>query len=80
MKQFKILFLISVFLVNTPLFGQVVTEPICIGEKIVFKSKILNQEREILIKLPENYENIDLNFPVHYVLDGEINPNCLNME
>jgi predicted alpha/beta superfamily hydrolase len=72
MKRFKILFFISVFLMNTSLFGQVVTEPICIGEKIVFKSKVLNQEREILIKLPDNYGDIDLNFPVHYVLDGEI--------
>ena len=57
---------------NTSLFGQVVTEPICIGEKIVFNSKILNQEREILIKLPENYKTTNSIFPVHYVLDGEI--------
>ena len=72
MKRLQILILVNVFLMNTSLFGQVVAEPICIGEKVVFQSKILNQEREILIKLPKNYGDIDLNFPVHYVLDGEI--------
>ena len=72
MERFKILFLISVFLMNTALFAQVVTEPICIGEKLIFKSKILNQDRDILIQLPENYNNTTSDFPVHYVLDGEI--------
>ncbi|WP_319482493.1 alpha/beta hydrolase-fold protein [uncultured Draconibacterium sp.] len=71
MNQIKIIILLNVLLVSTSLFGQV-SEPICIGEKMIFDSKILNQEREIFIKTPENYENTDLDFPVHYVLDGEI--------
>ncbi|WP_158870202.1 alpha/beta hydrolase [Maribellus comscasis] len=71
MKQIEILILLNILLLSTSLFGQVF-EPICIGEKMIFDSKILKQEREIFIKIPENYENIDLEFPVHYVLDGEI--------
>jgi predicted alpha/beta superfamily hydrolase len=39
---------------------------------MIFNSKVLNQEREIFIKIPQNYGNDDLDFPVHYVLDGEI--------
>lgn len=72
MKHLTVLILTNLILLNTALFAQLKTEPICIGEKITIKSEILDQEREILIKLPENYENADLRFPVHYVLDGEI--------
>lgn len=72
MNQLKTLLLIAVFLMNTSIFAQEAIEKICIGEKIKFRSEILNQVREISIKLPENYEDQDLSFPVHYVLDGEI--------
>jgi len=71
MKQIKTLLLLNILLVSTSLLGQV-SEPICIGEKMIFNSEILSQEREIFIKTPENYQNTDLDFPVHYVLDGEI--------
>lgn len=71
MKQLKLLFLFNVFFLNTSLYGQVESEPICIGEKFIIKSKVLNQEREIFIRLPQNYENTDSIYPIHYVLDGE---------
>jgi len=41
-----------------------------------FHSKILDEKRELLISLPNNYqENTGLNYPVHYVLDGQRNLN-----
>ena len=71
MNRLKFLVLINIFIGSTS-FGQVVNKPICIGEKIAIRSEVLNQDREILIKLPENYKNTDLTFPTHYVLDGDI--------
>ena len=39
-------------------------------------SKILNEERELLVHLPNNYyENTELNYPVLYLLDGQRNLN-----
>jgi hypothetical protein len=72
MKNLKILILIYLSLVNFSLFGQEIITPICIGEKIVINSEILNQEREILIALPENYNETKTNYSVHYALDGDV--------
>lgn len=72
MKKVKLLILIQVFLLNTSLSGQEVMKSICIGEKFIIKSKILNQERKIFIALPKDYEEENTSFPVHYVLDGDI--------
>lgn len=76
MKRLKILILINILLMSTSSFGQVENKPICIGERIVIDSEVLNQNREILIRLPENYGNTDLKFTTHYVLDGEIIFDC----
>uniref|UniRef100_UPI00321729BF alpha/beta hydrolase n=1 Tax=uncultured Draconibacterium sp. TaxID=1573823 RepID=UPI00321729BF len=72
MKQIQLIILVIVLFISTPLLGQVANEPICIGEKIVLKSDILNQDREIYIYLPKDYDTSDLKYSTHYVLDGEI--------
>ncbi|WP_282042005.1 alpha/beta hydrolase-fold protein [Winogradskyella flava] len=42
-----------------------------IGSSISIESKILNDERELQIFLPDNYENSKKNYPVLYILDGQ---------
>lgn len=39
--------------------------------KITFRSEILGEERTILVRLPEGYEETTRKYPVLYVLDGE---------
>jgi predicted alpha/beta superfamily hydrolase len=41
------------------------------GQKIEFHSKALQEERTVLIRLPEGYETSELRCPVLYLLDGE---------
>ena len=45
-------------------------ETIIGGERITIHSKVLNEDRVILISVPDNYDNTDMRFPVLYVLDG----------
>lgn len=40
-------------------------------EKITFRSEVLGEERTILVRLPEGYEETTRKYPVLYVLDGE---------
>lgn len=44
-----------------------------IGFRHTIKSEILNENREILIHLPENYDESNKSYPVLYRLDGDIN-------
>ena len=64
------LILIHSLLLGTSVFGQVKDGPICIGDKFIIKSEILNQDREIFIALPEKYDEVNGSYPVHYALDG----------
>jgi hypothetical protein len=61
-------FLIFFFLSTTTLFGQEVK----IGFKDSIHSTILNEEREIIIKLPKGYEDSNKAYPVIYRLDGDL--------
>lgn len=42
-----------------------------VGSSLLIQSKILNDEREIQIFLPEGYSDSDVKYPVLYVLDGQ---------
>lgn len=53
------------------LSAQTSKEEIAIGEKFTISSKILNEDREILIRLPKDYNYSVKKYPVLYVLDGE---------
>lgn len=41
-----------------------------LGKQYVISSKILNEERPIIVSLPKYYEDTNSNYPVMYVLDG----------
>lgn len=69
--MYKIIF-ISIFLITHVLIvAQIKIEKIVVGEKIEFHSKILNEDRKILIHTPENYSRSNQRYPVLYLLDGE---------
>lgn len=66
----KILTLLFAFLTSTITTAQ----PISIGERINFDSKILNQNREFLIYTPPSYNhNNSEKFPVLYLIDADYN-------
>lgn len=46
-------------------------DKITIGEKVTIQSKILNEDRVMLVYTPDGYEDSDTKFPVMYVLDGK---------
>jgi predicted alpha/beta superfamily hydrolase len=46
-------------------------EKVFIGEKIKIKSSVLGHEREILIHLPDGYQQTRATYPVIYVTDAE---------
>ena len=45
--------------------------PISIGDNYTISSKILNQDREIQIYLPDSYTTSKQSYPVLYILDGQ---------
>lgn len=72
MKRY--LFLGTILIIITlhlSVFAQVKKEKIVeIGESITIESKILNEDRKILIYLPEGYKASKARYPVLYTLDG----------
>jgi predicted alpha/beta superfamily hydrolase len=50
---------------------QVQTQDIVLGEKIEFRSRVLEENRKIMIRLPEDYRRAQQKYPVLYLLDGE---------
>ena len=68
----KILLLFFIYLVKTGfIYSQPLSEDIFIGKKLVFHSKLYNEERNILISLPKSYNENNNDYPVLYRLDGE---------
>lgn len=45
--------------------------PLVNGSAFIIQSKILNEDREIHMYLPQNYDTSNKKYPVLYVLDGE---------
>jgi len=46
-------------------------QELVVGERIIVHSKILGEDRTILVALPEGYDETERRYPVLYVLDGE---------
>lgn len=69
-KTFTVISLAIVLLFPRLQYAQENGEIIPIGKYVKLFSKILNEERTLLISLPEGYENSKQNYPVLYVLDG----------
>jgi predicted alpha/beta superfamily hydrolase len=70
MKRIIFLSLISVVIFLSNVHAQNSQSDFVIKKHIV-NSAILNQEREISIYLPENYQNTEAKYPVLYILDGQ---------
>ena len=53
--------------------SQVAPRQIVLGEAFVFRSAILNEDRELQVTLPESYSRTTVRYPVLFVLDGSSN-------
>jgi predicted alpha/beta superfamily hydrolase len=47
------------------------TEQVVLGTKYTIHSEILDDDRSLIVNLPEGYESTELRYPVLYVLDAE---------
>ncbi len=66
----RLCLLLLALLSFTCLAQQVASEQLVVGQKVTIKSQILNEQRDLLIYLPKNYD-AEKKYPVIYVLDGE---------
>lgn len=62
--------IIIILFLTTLLWAENNDNKIIIGETITIKSEILDQERQMLVYLPEGYEGAATEYPVLYLLDG----------
>lgn len=69
MKALVSISLLFAFIITTP--AQIEKESFLLGQKIHIQSKILKEDRQLLIYLPPNYDQTQDLYPVLYLLDGE---------
>ena len=67
----RLVFLLLTFITASYLHSQQDGEDISWGKYRVLHSEILNEDRTLLIALPDDYENSNLSFPVLYLLYGD---------
>ena len=67
----KVLLLQTLVFFSYQLAAQITSESNIVGSNIQIQSKVLNQEREIQVYLPDGYEESEKSFPVLYLLDGQ---------
>ena len=72
MKTRSKLFTVSIILIflTTLLWAEKDDSAITLGETATINSEILDQDRELLIYLPDGYEKSTTNYPVLYLIDG----------
>lgn len=58
--------------VATPMAAAAAETPIAIGETVRIASKVLGEERTILVATPEGYARGQGRYPVFYLTDGEV--------
>lgn len=68
-NKLKLSFL-SLIIIGFASIGYAGESEISIGKKITIESKVLNEERTMLVYLPDGYDKAEINYPVMYVLDG----------
>ena len=61
---------IIILFLTTLLWAESGNDAITLGETITIKSEILDQERHMLVYLPDGYEDATTEYPVLYLLDG----------
>jgi len=67
----KKVFFTCCLLITFTISSQTKGTPISLGDNYTISSKILNQERELQIYLPDSYTSSEQNYPVLYILDGQ---------
>lgn len=68
LKRLTIILVFIIFGLPSLIFGQ--DRNLSIGLKVELKSKVLNEDRSILIHLPDNYDSSEKSYTVLYRLDG----------
>jgi enterochelin esterase-like enzyme len=51
--------------------GEILTQPVTLGQKLSFQSRVMGEERSLLVATPTGYESSGVPCPVLYVLDAE---------
>ena len=67
----KIIFTTFICLLSFSTYAQYNRSDNIVGSTVSIQSKILEEEREIQIFLPDDYENSNKKYPVLYILDGQ---------
>jgi predicted alpha/beta superfamily hydrolase len=67
----RIYIIIILFFTVNQIYSQNINQSKALGNSIILKSDILQEEREIQIYLPTNYQNNTNKYPVLYVLDAQ---------
>jgi predicted alpha/beta superfamily hydrolase len=70
MKFSSVLFVILTFLVPSSIYAQDNAEDVIIGKTIKLESKVLGEERQIMVYNPPGYDQTTKKYPVLYLLDG----------
>ena len=70
MKTYTIILLVSLIFFNIPVIAQENDDPVSIGTYKKLYSKILNEERTLLVNLPRGYNETTISYPVLYILYG----------
>lgn len=71
MKHLKLYLLLINYLAISNTIAQVSEKDYTIGKQLFIKSEILNEDRQLLISLPKNYNRNIHDYPVIYVMDAE---------
>ena len=61
---------IIVLFLTTLLWAENENNAITLGETANINSKVLDQKRELLVYLPDGYDNSSVHYPVLYLIDG----------
>jgi len=62
---------IVLFLLNFKSFSQISGTDNIVGKTFLIQSKVLNDERELQVFLPDSYAESEKDYPVLYILDGQ---------
>jgi predicted alpha/beta superfamily hydrolase len=61
--------------VNSPLINEINTEPVSIGYSFKLHSQLLDEDRTIMVALPNGYNTSTTSYPVFYLTDAQWNFN-----
>ncbi len=71
MKPIKLYWVLINCLIISNGLAQVIETDYTTGKQLIIKSKVLNEDRQLLISLPANYDRNIHDYPVIYVMDAE---------